>query len=81
MLFALWLCNLFFYTEYTHIARLVAVDILIAFVLLISGRIIPFFRFKALKDKKIENIQALEWVMSLLFILYTLSVFFRGFKA
>ncbi len=75
MLAALWIADALTHSQFSGLGRAFAVDILIGFILLISGRILPFFKSKALKTPQIKNLGFLEITSSILFILFTLSSF------
>ncbi len=71
----LWGADLLIHFGQAQLGRAIAVDIVVAFIILIGGRVIPFFRVKALGPPKLDNHNAIETSSAVIYTLFTLSLF------
>ncbi len=73
MLLALYISDLIIHFYDPLLGRTMAVDTLVGFVLLISGRVIPFFRAKALQVPSVGSLKWLEVSTGVCFVAFVLS--------
>ena len=80
---ALWLANLLVHLEIlgvmsnlAHRAVLLSLDLVVLLIVVMGGRVIPFFTERALQGVQIKRWSAIEWLAILAVIAFTLAEFF-----